>query len=90
MRAIEEIDLIKPVCPTCETGMVKNRGDPLGDGYEAHYWICRNHAEHDEDEQTQRKVPYKTEWQKLKSAADDKREEGSHVLILKLCSIGDE
>jgi DNA invertase Pin-like site-specific DNA recombinase len=87
--AVEETDVIKPVCPNCNRGMVKNGEDnehPLEDGRVAHYWMCPKYRDHDASENhVQRKVPYNREWEALQNYLEGEHTDKSEILALKIC-----
>ena len=83
LKAIEEVDIIKPICDHCGRGMVKNRSENLQDGTKCHYWICPEYYKDGEinNDHTQRKVPREREWELLKEHAED---EPSDVVVLRI------
>ena len=83
LKAVEEVDVIKPICDHCGRGMVKNRSETLQDGTKCHYWVCPEYYKDDEvnDDHTQRKVPHEREWELLKEHAEDER---SDVVVLRI------
>lgn len=88
MLAVDTIDVIKPVCPECNRGMVRNGEDkeyPLDDGRLAHYWICPKYNEEDSEPDCQRKVPKKKEWDAIQNDLEDSHTNRSDVVLLKVC-----
>ena len=83
LTALEEVDVIKPVCNHCGRGMVKNRSETLQDGTKCHYWACPKYYNDGEvnADHTQRKVPRDGEWELLKDQAEAER---SDVVALRI------
>jgi len=89
LRSIDIVDNIKPVCPECNQGMVKNGQDyeyPLEDGRVAHYWMCKECADNNDSDQTnpQRKVPYNREWDALKNELNENYKDKDDIILLEL------
>ena len=89
LLSMDIVDNIKPVCPKCNQGMVKNGQDyqyPLEDGRVAHYWICKECTNSTEDDQTnpQRKVPYNSEWNAIKNELNRNYKDADNIILLKL------
>ena len=86
LRSIDVVDNIKPVCPECNQGMVKNGQDyeyPLGDGRIAHYWICKECVDNDQTT-PQRKVPYNKEWDAIKNEINENYKDKDDIILLRL------
>jgi hypothetical protein len=88
LLAMDSVDVVRPVCPECERGMVRN-GEaheyPLNDGRLAHYWICPKYNEDNKSADVQRKVPKKKEWEALESHLEDEYTDKSDIVFLKIC-----
>jgi hypothetical protein len=89
LRSIDIVDNIKPVCPECNHGMVKNGQDkeyPLEDGRIAHYWRCQECADNDDNDQTspQRKVPHNSEWDAITNELDENYKDKDDIILLRL------
>jgi uncharacterized protein with PIN domain len=89
LRSLDVVDHIKPVCPECNQGMVKNGQDhqhPLEDGRVAHYWVCKKCADSVDNSQTnpQRKVPYNTEWEAMKNELNENYKDKDDIIVLRL------
>ena len=89
LQSIDIVDNIKPVCPECNQGMVKNGQDneyPLEDGRVAHFWICKDCGDNNDSEQTtpQRKVPYNREWDALKNELNENYKDRDDIILLRL------
>ena len=88
LLSIDAIDVVRPVCPVCDRGMVRNGEDhehPLEDGRVAHYWICPKYNEEGKEPDVQRKVPYNDEWKAIKNHLDDEFTDYSDIVMLKIC-----
>nr|WP_305882657.1 recombinase family protein [Haloplanus ruber] len=88
LLAIDVVDAIKPVCPQCNRGMVRNGEDtnhPLEDGRIAHYWICPKYKEEGAEADCQRKVPYKNEWEAIQNDLEEAYTDRSDIVLLKVC-----
>lgn len=83
--AEEVSDIFGPVCPECNQGMVKNRKAPLSDGSECHYYLCPNYKDKNSENHPQRKFPYEKEWEAMKNTLDEDVEDGSDVVVLRIC-----
>jgi len=80
LRAMDVVDNIKPVCPECNHGMVKNGQDheyELEEDRIAHYWKCEECANNDDSSKPapQRKVPSNREWAAIKNELDENYKE---------------
>ena len=89
LRSMDIVDNIKPVCPECNHGMVKNGQDkeyPLEDGRIAHYWICQECADNDDSDQTtpQQKVPYKKDWNAITNDLKKNYKDKDDIILLRL------
>jgi len=89
LRSMDVVDNIKPVCPECNRGMVKNGQDheyPLEDGRIAHYWKCNACGNNDDCDQTspQQKVPYNREWEAIKNELNQNYKDEDGIILLKL------
>jgi DNA invertase Pin-like site-specific DNA recombinase len=89
LRSMDVVDNIKPVCPNCDRGMVKNGQDhqyPLEDGRIAHYWKCNACADNADNDQTtpQQKVPYNKEWEAIKNELNENYEDKEDIILLRL------
>ena len=81
MKALDEIDTIKPICDHCGRGMEKNGSETLKDGSKCHYWICPKYNNDGSKDHDQKKFPREKEWELLKSHAEN---ENSDVVILRI------
>ena len=88
LRSLDIVDHIKPVCPECNHGMVKNGQDheyPLEDGRIAHHWKCNECADNDDSESSpQPKVPYNSEWKAIKNELNESYNDKDDIILLRL------
>ena len=87
LKAIDAVDAIRPVCPDCNQGMVRNGKDmehELSGGQTAHFWICPKYNDPESNVDCQKKIPTNREWNALQNELEDTYEDES-VILLKLC-----
>jgi hypothetical protein len=87
LKAIDAVDAIRPVCPDCNQGMVRNGEDmehELPGGQTAHFWICPKYNDPESSADCQKKIPTNEEWNALQNELEDTYEDES-LILLKLC-----
>ena len=87
LKAIDAVDAIRPVCPDCNRGMVRNGKDmehELPGGQTAHFWICPKYNDPESSVDCQKKIPTNREWNALQNELEDTYEDES-LILLKLC-----